>query len=109
MPDNDILNDLDIPEGEFCVFGTVYAYPDKADALEAVYAETTRLAQHEPGTIYYTLARDTSDASVFHFFERYKNREAFERHNSQPIIQKLLNEDKYIKDVTAKFMQPIGL
>ncbi|KAI0976438.1 hypothetical protein F4678DRAFT_417081 [Xylaria arbuscula] len=98
-----------IPEGEFCVFGTVYAYPDKADALEAVYAETTRLAQSETGIIYYTLARDPDDASVFHFFERYKNREAFDEHNRQPIIQKLLNEDKYFKDVTAKFMKPIGV
>ncbi|KAJ3563420.1 hypothetical protein NPX13_g8203 [Xylaria arbuscula] len=99
----------DIPEGEFCIFGTVYAYPDKADALEAVYTETTRLAQAETGIVYYCLARDRDDPSVFQFFERYKNQKAFEEHNSQPIIQKLLNEDKYIKDVTAKFMKPIGL
>ena len=46
---------------------------------------------------------------MFQFFERYKDRKAFEEHNSQPIIQKLLNEDKYIKNVTAKFMKPIGL
>ncbi|KAI1419820.1 hypothetical protein F5Y12DRAFT_775869 [Xylaria sp. FL1777] len=99
----------DIPKGEFCVFGTVYAHPEKADALEAVYTETTRLAQSEAGIIHYCLARDTDDPNVFHFFERYKSRAAFEEHNSQPIIQKLLNEDKYIKDVTAKFMKPIGL
>ncbi|KAH8161884.1 hypothetical protein CIB48_g6373 [Xylaria polymorpha] len=98
----------DIPEGEFCIFGTVYAHPEKADALEAVYAETTRLAQSEPGIVYYCLARDKSDPSIFHFFERYRDRKAFDEHNSQPIIQKLLNEDKYIKDVTAKFMKPIG-
>lgn len=87
----------------------VWAYPEKADALEAVYAETTRLAQSEPGIVYYCLARDKKDTSVFHFFERYKSKKAFEEHNSQPIIQKLLNEDKYIKDVTAEFMKPIGL
>ncbi len=87
----------------------VYAYPEQADALEAIYTETTRLAQLEAGIVYYCLARDTDDTSVFHFFERYKSRKAFDEHNSQPIIQKLLNEGKHIKDVTAKFMKPIGL
>ncbi|KAI1810903.1 hypothetical protein GGS20DRAFT_144303 [Poronia punctata] len=101
-------NKWNIPEGEFCVFGKVYAHPDKADALEAVYTETTRLAQSEPGTIYYCIARDPDDRSVFHFFERYANKEAFYAHNQQPVIQKLLNEDNYFKDVTAQFMKPIG-
>ncbi|RYC56019.1 hypothetical protein CHU98_g10187 [Xylaria longipes] len=106
---DEIGSKWDIPEGEFCIFGTVYAYPEKADALEAVYTETTRLAQSEPGIVYYCLARDNSDPSIFHFFERYRNKKAFDEHNSQPIVQKLLNEDNYIKDVTAKFMKPIGL
>ncbi|KAI3337612.1 hypothetical protein HD806DRAFT_477128 [Xylariaceae sp. AK1471] len=97
-----------IPEGEFCVYGTVYAYPEKADALEAVYAETTRLAQFEPGIIYYCLSRDSDDPTIFHFFERYTSKKAFDDHNSQPIIKKLLDVDKYIKDVTAVFAKPIG-
>lgn len=33
-----------IPKDEFCVFGIVYASPEHADALKAVYAKTTRLA-----------------------------------------------------------------
>ncbi|KAH8674196.1 hypothetical protein BX600DRAFT_547774 [Xylariales sp. PMI_506] len=97
-----------IPEDEFSVFGTVYAYPEHADALEAVYAETTRLAQQEPGMIYYCLARDSDNPAIFHFFERYTGKKAFDEHNSQPIIQKLLNEDKYIKGVKAKFVKPIA-
>ncbi|KAI0531514.1 hypothetical protein GGR58DRAFT_230993 [Xylaria digitata] len=109
MPGDEISSEWNIPEGEFCVFGTVYAYPEKADALEVVYTETTRLARSEAGIVYYCLARDTDDPNVFHFFERYKSQNAFEEHNRQPIIQKLLNEDKYIKRVTAKFMKPIGL
>ena len=95
-----------IPEDEFCVFGTVYAYPEHADALEAVYAETTRLAQFEPGTIYYCLARDSDDRNMFHFFERYMGRAAFDKHNEQPIIQKLM-ADKYIRGVKAKFVKAI--
>lgn len=47
-----------IPEDEdFVVYGTIYANPGSADALEAVYAETTRLAQNEPGTVYYCICR----------------------------------------------------
>ncbi|KAF2972354.1 hypothetical protein GQX73_g1357 [Xylaria multiplex] len=111
MSGDEISSEWNIPEGEFCVFGTVYVYPEKADALEAVYTETTRLARSEAGIVYYyyCLARDTGDPNVFHFFERYKSQDAFEEHNGQPITQKVLNEDKYIKRVTAKFMKPIGL
>jgi quinol monooxygenase YgiN len=110
-----------VPEGEFCVFGIVssidalnnshlpvqvYAYPEHADALEAVYAETTRLAASEPGTIYYCISRDPDDRTVFHFFERYAGRAAFEEHNAQPIIKKLI-QDKLFKGVKAKFVEAI--
>ena len=27
-----------LPDTEFCIYGTVHAYPEHADALEAVYA-----------------------------------------------------------------------
>lgn len=85
----------------------VYAFPEHADALERVYAETTRLSALEPGIVYYCIARDGDDPTMFHFFERYTGRKAFDEHNSQPIIQKLVNEDKYIKGVKAKFAKPI--
>lgn len=84
----------------------VYAYPEHADSLETVYAETTRLSQFESGIIYYCIARDGGDPTLFHFFERYKGRKAFEEHNQQPIIQKLM-ADKYIKGVKAKFVKAI--
>lgn len=103
----DFLTELPpIPEDEFCVFGLVVAYPEHADALEAVYAETARLAQYESGTVYYCIARDSEDRNSFHFFERYKGRLAFEEHNAQPVIQKLM-EDKYIRGVKAKFVKAI--
>jgi hypothetical protein len=43
----------------------------------------------------------------FHFFERYLGRQAFDDHNNQAIIQKLLNEDKYIRGVKAKFVKAV--
>lgn len=84
----------------------VYAHVEHADALEAVYAETTRLAASEPGSIYYCICRDGDDPTVFHFFERYTGRLAFEEHNAQPIIQKLL-KDRLWKSVEAKFVEAI--
>ncbi|GIZ42014.1 hypothetical protein CKM354_000529500 [Cercospora kikuchii] len=94
------------PEDEFCVFGTVYAHPEHADALEAVYAETTRVSASEPGILYYCLARDQDDRNVFHFFERYTGRRAFEEHNDTPTVRKLL-ADGLIKGVKAKFVKAI--
>ncbi|KAK4552442.1 hypothetical protein LTR86_010285 [Recurvomyces mirabilis] len=106
---NDFLSDSDdlqIPEGEFLVYGTVYAHPQHADALEAIYAYTNEHAKSEPGTLQYYLVRDADDRNVFHMFEHYASRAAFDEHNSQPIIQKLISEDNYIKGVKAKFFSP---
>lgn len=85
----------------------VFAFPQHADALEAVYRETTMLSASEPGILYYCISRDADDPAVFHFFERYTGREAFDAHNSLPIIQKLLNEDGYIKNVEAVIAKPL--
>lgn len=53
-----VIDISNIPEDEdFVVYGTIHAHPGCADALEAVYAETTRHAQDEPGTVYYCICR----------------------------------------------------
>ena len=85
----------------------MYAFPQHADALEAVYRQTSILSKAEPGILYYCISRDGDDPTIFHFFERYTGRKAFEDHNKQPIIQKLLNEDRYIKDVKAAIAKPL--
>lgn len=71
-----------------------------------MYAETTRIAASEPGSLYYCISRDPDDRTVFHFFERYTGRAAFEEHNTQPIIKKLI-QDKLFKGVKAKFVEAI--
>jgi quinol monooxygenase YgiN len=84
----------------------VHAHPEHADALEAVYAETTRLSASEPGIIYYCLCRDGDDRNAFHFFERYTGRKAFEEHNNTPTVKKLI-ADGLMRGVKAKFVEPI--
>lgn len=43
---------------------------------------------------------------MFHFFERYTGRRAFEEHNNTPTVRKLL-ADGLIKGVKAKFVKAI--
>ncbi|KAI1637673.1 hypothetical protein F4809DRAFT_640339 [Biscogniauxia mediterranea] len=74
-----------------------YAYPEHADTLEAALAETTRLAQSEPGCIHYSIARDDEDSTVFYVFERYSSRRAFEQHMQHPAAQKVLTYSRGIK------------
>ncbi|RMZ11955.1 hypothetical protein D0862_02786 [Hortaea werneckii] len=97
---------LEVPEDEFCVYGTIHAHPEHADALEAVYAQTNQLAKSEPGTLQYCISRDPDDPTLFHMFEQYAGREAFERHNAQPIIQELI-QDQLFKGVKAVIVKPI--
>ena len=60
-----VVDISNIPEDEdFVVYGTIHAHPGSADALEAVYVETTRLAQDEPGTVYYCICRVRAFASA---------------------------------------------
>ena len=47
--------------------------------------------------------QDRDDTNMFHMFERYKGKAAFDAHNAQPIIQRLLNEWRYIRGVKAWF------
>ena len=118
----------DIPEGEFCVYGTVgisstsfheseanntlkvFSDPAHADEIEAIYKQTTARAMSdaEPGTIYYCICRDPKERNQFHFYERYTSKEAFDAHNDQEIIKKLVGSGwmKEVKFVFAKAITP---
>jgi quinol monooxygenase YgiN len=56
--------------------------------------------------MYYCLGRDPDDPTIFHFFERYTGRQAFEDHKNQPVGQELF-KNKYIRGVKAKVVKPI--
>lgn len=87
----------------------VHTHPEHADAVHAIYEQTTRRAQSsaEPDVIHYCITRDPENPSIFHFFERYRNKEAFRVHNEQEIIQRLVGSG-WIRDVEAVFGVPIG-
>jgi quinol monooxygenase YgiN len=94
------------PPDHFQTPSQVYTVPEHADEVEAVYKQTTAHAEVEEGTVYYCISRDSKDPSVFHFFERYKSKAAFDAHNDQDIIKKLLASG-WMKDVKAVFAKPI--
>jgi quinol monooxygenase YgiN len=75
--------------------------------VHAVYRQTTLNAQSEEGTIYYCISRDGNDPSIFHFFERYASRKAFEGHNEQDAVRGLVASG-WIRDVKAVFAKAIG-
>jgi quinol monooxygenase YgiN len=87
-------------------FGQVYCKPQFADDLAALYSKMTKIAKTEPGVIYYSLARNTTDPTIFHFFEHYANKAAFEAHTSREETQTIL-KGEWFKDCVARFEKPI--
>ncbi len=110
MPHLDALlsseDTFDIPSGEFTVYGKVYTDPAHSDDVEALYAAMIEHTKQEKGIIYYCLTRDQDERSVFHFFERYENKEAFDRHNETELVQKLMASG-WMKGVSARSGKPI--
>ncbi|WPG98777.1 Hypothetical protein R9X50_00157300 [Acrodontium crateriforme] len=101
----DFLHEIPtLPETEFCIYGTVHAHPEHADALEKAYEQTTRIALTEPGCVYYCLTRDEQEPHIFYFFERYRGRKAFEEHVVGPFQEEI---QRYILGVKAKFGRAI--
>ena len=62
--------------------------------------------EDEPGTIYYCIARDPDERHIFHFFERYSGRAAFDLHNSSHVVKTIFAE-KLFEKVDAKFVTAI--
>jgi hypothetical protein len=61
------------------------------------------LYTHTSRRSWLTRQQDQDDRTMFHMFERYQGKTAFDAHNQQPIIQKLVHEWKYIRGVKAWF------
>lgn len=50
-------------------------------------------ALSEPGIIHYCMSPDTKDEKTIHVFERYANKEAFDRHMATEWVQAFLKRD----------------
>jgi len=57
--------------------------------MENALREMISKVEQEEGTLAYTLHRATNDPTVFLFYEKYKDKAAFEYHSSTPYFQEL--------------------
>jgi len=61
----------------------------EAEAEAAFRKQIAYVTREEPATLVYRLHRGRKDASVFLFYERYADPEAFDRHGKTASIQEL--------------------
>jgi quinol monooxygenase YgiN len=70
----------------------------KEEELEQAFKSMFPLVGNERGLVTYSLNRGTADPGRFFFFERYKDKEAFDFHSSTPHFKDLF---KKLKDLTV--------
>ena len=115
-----------IPEDEFVLYGTVRQNPLRAcrvtdqiaplkvrielsridEALEA-FRDVSEIARRSPGILYFCIAQDDIEPTVFHAHERYTGREAFEDHQKNETVVKFFNSGMII-EAKPKLLKPIG-
>lgn len=77
-----------------------------AQAFDALVAETIpQIRQHEPGTVIYAVHMVEGQPLQRIFYELYRDRDAFEAHESQPHTRRMLDERKpYLAGVDVDFL-----
>ena len=70
----------------------------KESELEQAFRGMFPLVGKETGLVTYSLNRSTANPGRFFFFERYKDKEAFDFHGSTPYFKALFGK---LKDLTA--------
>ncbi|GAA2129906.1 hypothetical protein GCM10009760_01700 [Kitasatospora kazusensis] len=73
-----------------------------AEALDGIRA-------HEPGTLVYVNHRVPDEPAVRVFYELYADREAFEKHEEQPHVQRFLTErGQYLESFEVTFLDELA-
>ena len=84
----------------------------REDAVDAVKAELLKMiapTRQEEGCIEYRLHQDTSDPSVFLFFETWAGQAALERHKNSPHYRNYVAAvDGMLADKSVRLMTAIG-
>jgi quinol monooxygenase YgiN len=70
----------------------------KESELEQAFKSIFPLVGKETGVVTYSLNRSTANPGRFFFYERYKDKEAFDFHSSTPYFKDLFGK---LKDLTA--------
>lgn len=60
--------------------------PESVEIFERRAAEVIEQTRREPKCLRYDLLRDTSDPTVFYFFEEYDDDDAYQAHRAMPYM-----------------------
>jgi quinol monooxygenase YgiN len=77
-----------------------------AEGFDTLVGETVaQIRQHEPGTIVYAVHSVDGKPLQRIFYELYRDRDAFEAHESQPHTRRMLAErQQYLSSVKVDFL-----
>jgi quinol monooxygenase YgiN len=77
-----------------------------AEGFDALVAETVpQIRQHEPGTLVYAVHTVEDKPLQRIFYELYRDRDAFDAHESQPHTRRMLAErEQYLAGVEVDFL-----
>ena len=70
----------------------IQAIEGKEEELESILVEFAGKVKSEDGTIIYNLHRIIKKKGCFLFYERFRDKEAFESHGSTSHMKKLIND-----------------
>lgn len=95
-------------------FGLVVRFTARDSTAAARFddlaAETLQgIRSKEPGTLVYVSHIPEDEPTVRVFYELYEDREAFERHEEQPHVQRFLVErEQYLTDTEVTFLNEVA-
>lgn len=93
------------------MFGLVVRFSCKDEAsaggFDRLVAETVpQIRQHEPGTLIYAVHRVDGEPLHRMFYELYRDRAAFDAHNSQPHTRRFLAErEQYLAGTNVDWLE----
>lgn len=89
------------------IFVQVRANDSLTSELEQALRALVRAAQSEPGTLEYGVWRDPDDSNVFHVYEKYFGREAFQEHIGNETFKEFAGENVAKLPLNVKICVPL--
>ncbi|KAJ5465322.1 uncharacterized protein N7458_001008 [Penicillium daleae] len=96
-----------LPEDEFVLYATLLAVPHGGDEVERHLLGLLKLTLNETGTLEYVISRDDVNPDIFHVFEKYSGREAFEQHIASQEFKDFAASGLLAKPPAPKALKPL--
>jgi quinol monooxygenase YgiN len=88
----------------------IYPNPSKRTEALAAYQELIAEALSEPGCLLYDLVEDTNDSTVWHMFEKWASKDAWDQHMKTDHVAKIsaLEPTLTIKPTVLNFFTSVN-